>query len=228
MEKLADNIWIVDGDTVQFLGLPFSTRMTVIRLADGALWIHSPIQFSAVMKTQIEELGRVKYLVAPNHLHHLFLAEWIAAFPDSKVYGTSEVIRKRNDISFEASLNKPLSCDWISEIDHELFSGSPLMEECVFFHRSSRTLIVTDLVENFSGQDFRMWQRVIAKGVGILAPHGKTPLDWRLSFMFGKDKARMHLKKMLSWQPRILVMAHGEIVKHDTPGFLIKSFSWLL
>tara|TARA_Y100001956_G_C3955451_1_gene114519 strand:- start:39 stop:476 length:438 start_codon:yes stop_codon:yes gene_type:complete len=132
MEKLADNIWIVDGDTVQFLGLPFSTRMTVIRLADGTLWIHSPIQFSAVMKTQIEELGRVKYLVAPNHLHHLFLAKWIAAFPDSKVYGTSEVIRKRNDISFEASLNKPLSCDWISEIDHELFSGSPLMEECVF------------------------------------------------------------------------------------------------
>lgn len=44
------------------------------------------------------------------------------------------------------------------------------MEECVFYHSSSSTLIVTDLVENFSGKDFNYWQRVVAKGVGILAP----------------------------------------------------------
>ncbi len=74
------------------------------------------------------------------------------------------------------------------------------MEECVFYHRLSKTLIVTDLVENFSGQDFNYWQRFVAKGgAGILAPNGKMPLDWRLSFMFSKQEARKHLNKLLSW-----------------------------
>ena len=72
------------------------------------------------------------------------------------------------------------------------------MQECVFYHKVSGTLIVTDLIENFSGQNFNNWQRVVAKGVGILAPNGKTPLDWRLSFVFGKSDARKHLARILA------------------------------
>ena len=102
------------------------------------------------------------------------------------------------------------------------------MEECVFYHNSSSTLIVTDLVENFSGQDFNCWQRAVAKGVGILAPNGKTPLDWRLSFMFGKTDARKHLNRLLSWNPKILVMAHGEIITENADKFLKQSFKWLM
>lgn len=102
------------------------------------------------------------------------------------------------------------------------------MEECVFYHRRSKTLIVTDLVENFSGQNFNYWQRFVAKGAGILAPNGKMPLDWRLSFMFSKQEARKHLNKLLSWKPNILVMAHGEIVLDNADEFLQRSFKWLV
>ena len=102
------------------------------------------------------------------------------------------------------------------------------MEECVFYHKGSSTLIVTDLVENFPGQDFNYWQRVIAKGVGILAPNGKMPLDWRLSFMFGKTDARTHINRLLAWDPKILVMSHGEIVKENANKFLARSFEWLI
>ena len=105
MEKLATDIWIFDGEAVTFFFLPFTTRMTVIKLANGDLWVHSPIHLSDALKSQIDQLGLVKYLIAPNHLHHLFLPQWIAAYPDAKTYGTSEVIKKRNDISFDASLN---------------------------------------------------------------------------------------------------------------------------
>ncbi|MDG2882033.1 hypothetical protein P7M59_29525, partial [Vibrio parahaemolyticus] len=131
------------------------------------------------------------------------------------------------DIHFHASLNQGGSA-WNSEVEQELCSGSPLMEECVFYHRLSKTLIVTDLVENFSGQDFNYWQRVVAKGAGILAPNGKMPLDWRLSFMFSKQEARKHLNKLLSWKPNILVMAHGEIVLDNADEFLQRSFKWLV
>ncbi|NVK58210.1 MAG: DUF4336 domain-containing protein [Alteromonadaceae bacterium] len=228
MKKLTNELWIFDGDSVQFLGLPFSTRMTVIRLEGDELWVHSPIKLSSTIKEQLENLGRVKYLVAPNHLHHLFLPEWTIAYPNAEVYGTDEVIKKRSDITFTASLNQVQEWPWGANIDQVLFSGSPLMEECVFFHKDSGTLIVTDLVENFSGKEFSGWQRAIAKIVGILAPHGKTPLDWRLSFLFKKSDARKHIQKIVAWEPNILVMAHGEIVTKDTKEFLAKSFSWLL
>lgn len=228
MEKLAHEIWIFDGEPVQFLGLPFSTRMTVIRLSSGELWVHSPIKLSESITEKIDSLGSVKYLIAPNHLHHLFISEWIAVYPNAEVYGTNEVIKKRSDISFHASLNNSQDYAWEPDIEHELFSGSPLMEECVFFHNGSSTLIVTDLVENFSGQDFNYWQRIVATGVGILAPNGKTPLDWRLSFMFGKAEARKHLNRLLSRNPRILVMAHGEIVNENAERFLQQSFKWLV
>ena len=83
MEKLAQEIWIFNGEPVQFFGLPFSTRMTVVRLAGGYLWVHSPIRLSESITRQIDSLGSVKYLIAPNHLHHLFLSAWIAAYPNA-------------------------------------------------------------------------------------------------------------------------------------------------
>lgn len=228
MEQLAQDIWIFNGAPVRFLGLPFSTRMTVVRLPNNELWVHSPIQLSPDRKEQMDSLGRVKYLIAPNHLHHLFLAEWITAYPDATCFGTDEVIKKRDDIAFDVSLNQVQSWPWSDEIEQELFSGSSLMQECIFFHKASSTLIVTDLVENFSGHDFNCFQRVIGKGVGIMAPNGKTPLDWRLSFMFHKADARRHFYRMLNWEPQILVMAHGEIIKENTSQFLVRSFKWLV
>lgn len=227
MEQLASDLWIVDGPSVPFLGLPFSTRMTVIRLADGALWIHSPIPLTQVISEQLAEIGHVRFLIAPNSLHHLFITEWLAAYPNAKLYGTDEVIRKRSDLSFTASFNDENCWPWQNEIDQLLFTGSPLMQECVFFHKASKTLLVTDLVENFSSAQFNWWQYPLAKIAGVLAPNGQTPIDWRLSFVFGKKSARLHFDTMLAWQPQTLVMAHGEIVTTEVNEFLCHSFRWL-
>lgn len=227
MRNIAENIWIFDGEAVPFLTLPFTTRMTVIRLSNGELWVHSPIKLSENVRSQIEQLGVVRYLIAPNHLHHLFLADWQVAYPEASCYGTDEVIKKREDINFEHSLNVEQDWPWSVDIDQELFTGSPLMEECVFFHKRSGVLIVADLVENFPGTDFNFWQRMIAKGVGILAPNGKMPLDWRLSFSLKKSEARSHLSTILEWQPKVVVMSHGLIVEHEAVAFLRRSFSWL-
>lgn len=227
MEKLAQNIWIFDGTSVQFLGLPFSTRMTIVKLSSGKLWVHSPIQLSESTKHQVDKLGEVVYLVAPNHLHHLFLPEWLCAYPNAQLFGTDEVIKKRKDISFDGTLNQSQNWPWSEDIEQELFSGSPLMEECVFYHKESKVLVVTDLIENFSGQDFNYWQKLVAKGVGILAPNGKMPLDWRLSFVFSKTDARQHLERLLEWDTKILVMAHGVIVRDNVIAFLKRAFKWL-
>lgn len=227
MEQLAENIWVFEGDTVRFYSLPYPTRMTVVRLANGDLWVHSPITLSATLQNEVDHLGPVRYLIAPNHLHHLFLAEWLANYPKALAYGTDEVIKKCSDVNFEGSLNAQQRFPWQDDLKQEMFTGSPLMQECVFFHNHSQTLIVTDLVENFARHQLNTWQRWIARYVGILAPHGKTPLDWRLSFIFHKKVARQHFNTMQSWRPKRLVMAHGEIVYDEAEQFLEKSFSWL-
>jgi hypothetical protein len=227
MRKLSENIWIFDGEAVPFLSLPFTTRMTVVRLSDGNLWVHSPIKISHELSCQLDELGKVKYLIAPNHLHHLFIASWQTHYPDVLTYGTDELIKKRTDITFDSSFNDDLQWPWANDIKQVLFTGSPLMEECVFFHQSSGVLIVTDLIENFPSTDFTYWQRFFAKGAGVLAPNGKMPLDWRLSFMFGQSHARKHLEVILAWHPNTIVMAHGLIIEHNGQQFLEESFKWL-
>ncbi|MCW8331536.1 DUF4336 domain-containing protein [Photobacterium sp. SDRW27] len=225
MKRLAKDLWIFDGETVSFYCCPFTTRMTVIRLHNGDLWLHSPITYSEELAARLAELGNVKYLVAPNHLHHLYLPEWIEHYPEASLSGTDEVIRKRDDLHFAHSLNAEQEWPWREEIDQLLVSGSTLMQECVFFHRPTRTLIVTDLIENFPPEHFTGWQRLLAKSAGILAPNGKTPLDWRLSFK--KAEVQEHIREVNNWQPDRIVMAHGDIVRQDASEFLQRSFRWV-
>lgn len=40
--------------------IPFSTRMAVVRLADGGLWCHSPIDPAPELFAQIDALGEVR------------------------------------------------------------------------------------------------------------------------------------------------------------------------
>lgn len=226
--QISENLWIYEGETVSFFHLPYSTRMTVIRLSDQRLWIHSPVKLSQALQDEIEQLGKVSYLIAPNKLHHLFLLEWIARYPEAESFAAPGLQEKRSDIQFTKLLNNDAEIEWCDEIEQLLFKGSPAMEEVVFFHKDSKTLILTDLIENFDPTVFNGWQRVIAKLTGIVAPKGKTPIDWRLSFVFGKKVARPSLQTMLDWQPDNIIIAHGKCIFGQGTVFLRQSFSWLL
>ncbi|MFV0487622.1 MAG: hypothetical protein ACK5NL_10580, partial [Vibrio fluvialis] len=131
------------------------------------------------------------------------------------------------DLRFDGVLNAELVSPWHEEIAYLLFTGSKVMQEAVFFHRASATLIVTDLIENFSPKAFGGWKMSLANAAGVVAPHGKMPLAWRLSFTFHTREAKQHLDTMLTWQPHQIVMAHGERITENGTAFLRRSFSWL-
>jgi hypothetical protein len=135
---------------------------------------------------------------------------------------------KRGDIAFDAQLETGAPEAWVGEIDQTIFCGSPAMEEVVFFHQASKTLILGDLIENFPQGHFTGSRKLLAKAAGILSPNGKTPLDWRLTFTFGKTAARESLQEMLAWNPDNVVMAHGECIEGNGTQALRRSFSWLL
>lgn len=227
MQQLAPDLWLLAGEAVPFLGLPFPTRMTVIRLASGGLWVHSPVRGTAERYAAVDDLGAIRHLAAPNQIHHLFLAAWRERYPAATCHGTRALLRKRPDITFDAAFAEDMALPWDREIDTLLFRGSAVMGEAVFFHRASRTLIVADLVENFAPGSLTGWQRALADAAGILAPNGRMPIDWRLSFLFGRAKARTCLERLRAWRPERIVMAHGEVVEHDAAGFLDRAFHWL-
>lgn len=227
LTSLGPDLWVADGGTVSFYTMPYPTRMVVVRLADGSLWVHSPIALDDALQQQINQLGRVAWLIAPNHLHHLFIEQWQQSYPHASSLGTPEVIAKRRDLHFDAPLTGIAHRAWSQQLDQLLFTGSPAMTEAIFFHRQTRTLIVSDLIENLTADNLPALKRWLARVAGVVAPNGQMPLDWRLSFIGHRNEARQHLQHILAWQPEKLVMAHGEIVHDDAGTFLERAFRWL-
>ncbi len=227
LKPVGERIWTCDGATVSFYGFPYTTRMTVILLDEKHLWVHSPERLSPELQAELAGLGEVRWLISPNKLHHLYLADWLVAYPQARNHAAPGLIKKRPDIPFRAELQDWPEPDWQSDIDQAIFAGSPVMQEVVFFHRPSRSLILTDLIENFPSDHFHGWQRWLARFAGILAPHGKTPLDWRITFLFGKARARKTLRKMLDWQPDNIILAHGECIFGNGQAFVQRAFRWL-
>ena len=223
---LGDNIWIAEGPVVSFFGFPYATRMAVVRLGSGDLFVWSPITLTPQLQAQVEALGPVKHLVSPNKLHHLSLAHWHTHFPQSRLYASPGLAKKRRDIAFHAELGDAPEPAWAADIDQVLVAGSFAMTEIVFFHRGSRTALFADLIENFRPDWFKGWRGVLARLDGIVMPHPGAPREWRLTFT-NRKAARAALARILAWQPEQVVMAHGEIVRTAGTAFIRKSFHWL-
>ena len=73
LTEFGPDIWTVEGETVRMLGLvPFTTRMSVVRLSSGELWVHSPVDPTPERLEAVRELGPVTHIVAPNKIHSLW------------------------------------------------------------------------------------------------------------------------------------------------------------
>lgn len=230
LEKVDKDIWIAEGACVNFYGFAYPTRSVIIRLNNQDLWVWSPIALSGELKRQIDALGTPRHFVSPNKIHHLFLCEWAKAYPEAKLWGPKSTISKRKDLNFAGTLTDQSPDDWQGEIDQVWFNGSAAMDEVVFFHRASRTVILADLSENFS-EDFLKsrwagWQRAGARLWGIVEGKGYAPLEWRLSF-FNRRATRKAKKRLLAYNPEKVIMAHGVWQRENGRVFLEKSFSWI-
>jgi hypothetical protein len=220
------DIWIADGPSVPFLGVPYPTRMTVVRLRNGDLWVCSPIQLDDHLRAAITTLGPVRCLVSPNKLHHVFLGDWARSWPDAKVYASPGLARRRRDVSFDSELGDQPDPAWADDIDQVIFHGSFAMAEVVFFHRASQTAIVTDLVQRFDPSSLRGWRRVIMTLEGLVGPHGSTPREWRLSF-WNRTAARRAKRILIGWNPQRVIVAHGEWVRDNGRAVLERALAWI-
>ncbi|OCC22521.1 DUF4336 domain-containing protein [Croceicoccus estronivorus] len=230
LRPIGEDIWLAEGDCVSFYGFAYPTRSVIVRLRSGDLWFWSLIAFNPNLKSELDAIGTVRFLVSPNKIHHLFLGDWQDAYPDAAVWGTKSTADKRPDLRFAGTLADEAPPGWRNEIAQFWVRGSPALDEVVFFHRQSRTLIFADLSENFSAAFLQAhwapWQRAIARIWKIVAGWGYAPLEWRLSF-FDKSHLRRAKAHWLELDPENVIMAHGECQFGKGRAYIERAFAWV-
>lgn len=232
IKPVTQDLWIVDGPIIRF-GLPwpkmrFPTRMTIIRFACGRLLIHSPTCLTPELNTAVEKLGVPRRIVGPNRIHYWWIPDWKNAYPTATVYLAPRIKEQaRNRIDFDfTGLDDDRGYPWDKEIATLPVRGK-FMTEIEFFHYPSRTLLLTDLIENFEPEKLDSFLlRWLTRLGSVQDPDGKTPRDMRLTFS-GKE-LRKAVKKMIQWDPARIILAHGRWYEEKGTLELRRAFRWLL
>lgn len=208
LKPAGEDIWLVDGPIVRMAyfggSMPFPTRMVVVRLGSGDVFVWSPIEPDDRLRSQIDTLGPVKHLVSPNKIHYAHIGAWKRVYPEAVAWASPGVRERaesqRIDVSFDAELGDEPDPAWRDDLDQLVFRGSRSLHEVVFFHRKTRTVILADLIENFEPAKVGGVYGWLVRLAGAADPDGKAPLDLRLTFLGRKDEARASFERMLAWE----------------------------
>ena len=219
----APDLWCAE-QPLRFFGLEIGARMTVVRLAGGRLWLHSPIARSPELAVDVAGLGTPAFVVAPNRFHHLYAGEWQAAHPSAEVHVAPGLAAKRPDLAPCATLGASPPPGWADALDQTALEGWPLANEVVFFHRASATLIASDMAFHFGAESAPLTRFLfrLSGGYGRLST---TVLERLLV----RDRAafRRSLDRVLAWPIERIVVAHGAVLERDARAQLAHAYAWL-
>lgn len=210
-----DRVWGAEHDLYMPGGVHFRGRMTVVRLASGGLWLHSPVPVDDALAAELAALGPVEHLVAPSRLHHLHVGPAQERYPHALAWAAPGLPEKRRDLRFDGVL--PDGVPWASEIEPLLVEGIPWMNEVVFLHRASRTLVVTDLFFHIH-EVANLRSRVLFTLYGVLGRPMQSPVVWVMT----RDRAAAgrSARRILGWDVERAVPAHGRVLHDDAHAVL--------
>lgn len=228
---VVSGVWIVDSGPHRMLGMPMPVRMTVLRLSNGDLILHSPTRFDESLRHHLSELGRIRHLVAPSFAHWMFLKHWQDACPDTLTWA-SPGLRERSQVQksglrIDRELVGTPPMDWADEIEQVVVPGGGGFTETAFFHRMSRTLVLTDLVVNVEPQKLPWWMGTGARLVGAAAPNGRAPIYLRLLVLAKRSEAAPAAARLIALNPDRVIFAHGRWFEQDAADQLKRSLAWL-
>ena len=170
LTNIAENIWEAVAP-LKLPGLRMDHRMTVVRLANGELLVHSPIEYSAELKSSLLELGEPRWFVAPSRFHDMFWPQWFGAFPKARFVAAPGVKQDHRELPFSDVLEENTNL-WDGEISVLEIRGAPKLNEVALLHAPSRSLIVADLVFNIDATAQNALGRLFLRANGIYRKPG--------------------------------------------------------
>lgn len=217
-----------------YFGSPFRRRMTLVRLSSGGVLLHSPILLSeADRKKCIDSMGEVIGIIAPNSFHCDDTPAYAEIYPRAQVVVPASRVK---DLSkkgrVDQTLSEELPSTWAQELQKLCLQGMrKFFEEAIFFHRPSRTLLVTDLVFHLDGElyterlswlerKFWKWNRI---------SDGRFGASRLFRDFFAKDRKALEesLAQILEWDFDRVVMSHGNVLEAGGKSRFRESFEEL-
>lgn len=226
LRQVDNDIWVAERPLPLPVG-DIGARMTVVRLSSGHLFVHSPVAPDDETCRALRVLGPVTAIVAPNKTHHFFLRRFQRAFPDAETWGAPGLNEKRPEIAFHHVLTDHAPAVWACDIDQVHVSGIPVLQEVVFFHRGSRTLVLTDLAFHMVGTPTGDWRRrLFLRLNGAWDRFGPT----RLVRLLIRDYQAFaySLQRILRWDFDRVIVSHGSILRTGGRQAFTEAFApWL-
>jgi len=222
--QVAPEVWTLQRP-LNLIGVDFGARMTIVRLKSGGLFLHSPIRLSSDTKEFCNKLGPVEYVIAPNTMHHLFISAYFTEYPAAIFLAPENLIKMLPNLKFTRALSHAAESGYQDVMEQSFVEGTrPKFDEMIFFHRPSRTLIVTDLLFNLPPPQ-GLWQKLFFS----LNHMGDGPAPSRLMRFMLHDRVRVRrtVEWMLERQPENLILSHGNIVRGNASEVIKRAFAWL-
>jgi hypothetical protein len=221
LRQLDEDLWVADIP-LKLMGCQFGSRASVVRLSDGGLWIHSPVPLGGGLRAELEALGPVRHIVAPNKVHYFYVEENMVAFPEAQLHLAPGLAEKRPELPAGHVLGE--SSPWSADLDEAFAPGASFLNETVFLHRRSRTLILTDLAFNLR-EPRPAFERIVLRILGAYNHFGPS----RIARMAMRDhKAlRAFTDTLLEWDFERIVLAHGDIVDKGGREIVREAYAYL-
>jgi hypothetical protein len=225
LAEVAPGLW----SHVHTLRLPgnvlMPAQMSVARLDGGALWVHSPVPIDDALAAELAALGTVRYAVSPTCLHGRYVAAFVARYPGAQVHGAPGLAPLHPEVTFAGTLATGPS-PWSDSLEQLLLEGAPRLNEVVFFHRPSRSLLVSDLFFNIT--EPASWATgLVTRMAGTYRRFGVSRA-WRF---YRKDRAllKASVEKMLGWDFVRVLPSHGVVFETaDTRADVRARAEWFL
>lgn len=220
MERFADDIWLA-ARTQRFWGVEVGTRMCVVRMGDG-LFVHCPVALDESTRREVDALGEVRSVVAPSLFHHLYVGEWMRAYPKASVWACPGLEKKRSDLAWTGVLGDAAMPEWRDALDQAPLTAR-FEHEIVFFHRATRTLICADALLNL-----RRLPSLVTRAVAVMMRNTAPGLGW-MERVAVRDRAlgRRQADRILDWDIDGIVLAHGDLVAHGGREAFRAAYAWV-
>lgn len=190
-----------------FGGVRIRSRTTVVRLADGRLWVHSASEPTPETCAALDRLGEVAWIVVPNRWHHLHATATKARYPAAKVVAPALAKERNPGLVVDVALDPRESASLAPGIEPVALRGVPFLDETLFFHRESGTLVGADVMMCGCAKDHFTW-RWVSRVLGQYGRH-KAPPDVRWN-----TKASAELTEALGALGRLpvktILVAHAD------------------
>jgi hypothetical protein len=222
IRSIADGVHTHEASITLGPGVRLPARATLLRLRDGGLMLHSPVAVADEDARAISALGEVKMIVAPSLYHWLFVEGATRRWPGARVLAVPGLAKKMPGMKLDPL---PASGAIDPDVVVERVAGAPKLDEHVFHHVPSRSLVVTDLLFNINeGSNFV--GSLVLRAMGAWRKPAQSRM-WRF-VVDDRAQAAESATRILASDFERTIMAHGDILEGDAAARTRAALAWMI